>query len=318
MAVGARNGAGLVMYSRDAGATWQAAVAPFPITMILRMSGRGNQLFAIGSQPNRVEGQHVHYRYSGITGALRLLRSGDGGESWEIVPTDPDFWLQFVWASGSDVFAVGWGCGDYHDDYCGSEPLLLLRSTDGLRSFESVPFPQTAWYDEPVVGPLWASSAHDLYVASTRFDNREGFILHSTDRGDHWTEVYTDAPSVGVSWLVQISGTDASHVYAIVRRSEHYTSRVVSSTDGGDTWTAYPLPDLMYTQMWAASPQDLFVLGQHDVLGAKSESRGLFRFDGARWWNAPTTLPPVRSISGTSSRNVFLLLQGGKVLHGIR
>lgn len=317
VAVGRQNGAGLVMYSRDAGATWQAAVAPFPIASILHVSGSGSQLFAVGWQPDRVEGQRIHRLYRDIPGATRLLRSGDGGESWEIVPTDPDFEAKTIWASGSDVFVVGWGCGDYYDGYCWSEPSLLLRSADGLRSFQIVDIPQD-WLDEPMVGPIWASGPHDLYVSSTRNDHGVGLIFRSTDRGDHWTEVYTDIPSAGASWMVQITGTDAGHVYAIVRRSEHYTSRVVTSTDGGATWTAYPLPDLMYTQMWAASPVELFVLGQHDVLGGPFDSRGLFRFDGTQWWNLPPTLPPVRSITGTSSRNVFLLLQGGKVLHGIR
>ena len=310
---GSRGGAGLLLRSFDAGATWDsvrvqlAAESPLSISTI---SGTGPHLYALVR--------------AGKWNSHIVLRSDDMGLTWDYTvrydPSQepdpnvpPPAYPEDLYASGEDVFVVGIGCGDWWQGNCWESAPFVVHSTDGLRTRTEKKLYHAYMTD---VGPMsiWGSGPNDVYVVQNEgMDGRQGWdarILRSTDGGQTWGAVYDanqyELGDFGGTWAIGVVGTGNGHLWILVA---HLDKTLGSSTDWGHTWTWENVPVRSYHRMWAAADDQLFVLGPNALL----------RLDGDRWLDQPIGLPgPYSDISGTSVKNVFITTGTGRVLHGTR
>jgi photosystem II stability/assembly factor-like uncharacterized protein len=299
MIAGSRGGAGLLLRSFDAGATWNSVRVEAPghtPPSIAQITGNGPHLYAL------VPGKKV-------------LRSDDGGSTWELVPDlrpeDPYFYPADLWAAGEDVFLVGRGCADLYEGLCFEDASVLVRSSDGLRTFVSRVYGYP-WVDLNT-SFIWGSGPNDLYVAvNWTMDHREtyGAVSRTTDGGHTWTGVYYSDFGALDEWgsVIQVTGYDARHVWLLV---DEAGIGIGSSTDSGQSWNWVDIPawEHNFRRIWAALPDEAYVLTDRAVL----------RVQGNRWSYQPIGLAgPYLDVSGTSERNVFITTGSGRVLHGTR
>jgi len=179
------------------------------------------------------------------TGALGLLRSENGGGSWQSLGVSRN---GYAWRG--DVLAV--------DPYTSTRVYLA----DSCFSPDAVPCARisedsgSSWRDVPFTFPTslnnWTGESHaiapdpahagKLLAGATyyppNFDNSSlpplGAIFTSNDYGEHWFQVSTSTP---ISMVVQLAydATDSNLVYAATNGTG-----LLKSQDGGITWQQVP------------------------------------------------------------------------------
>jgi len=146
-----------------------------------------------------------------VAGGGCVLRTGDGGEHWELLhgPLDIAPALHDVIVSpAGTLLACGSGDG-------------LYRSTDGGATWDAPPHPASGAINDLCLAPGGSISAA----------GEEGVILLSTDDGQNWNSV---GPGQGL--IRQHLWTTPSTGYAVGREVSHRT------TDGGATWNQFIPP----------------------------------------------------------------------------
>jgi photosystem II stability/assembly factor-like uncharacterized protein len=160
--------------------------------------GGGSTMLAAGTRPRSTVG--------GPAMVSTLLRSTDGGASWESLDSGTPDDLYSLWSDGSTAVAVGFRN-------------RVVRSTDGGQSWNEVETGASACNCAHLHG-VWGRG--DEWVAV----GHPGLILRSTDRGESWSAVDggTDAT------LRAVAGNEDGVLVAVG------TGTVLRSTDGGATW----------------------------------------------------------------------------------
>lgn len=144
-----------------------------------------------------------HEFFGGGTG--RIVRSTNGGKSWQVQYSVPDAYMDSVEAlDAQTVIAAG---------NIPLGPRFLLRSTDGGSS----------WID---VAPSQAVVMDSDFVGSTGWIVG-GRIHKSTDAGQTWVE-QSQPPDL----LYSVSFADALHGWAV-----GWGPTILRTTDGGQSWT---------------------------------------------------------------------------------
>lgn len=206
-----------VFRSFDDGATWEPAQSG--------VTGVNIRSVAVDPADSR--------RLLAAFGTAGLARSGDGGESWEILDPGLPSWalpsfreIVFDPALPGTVYVTGVGNGD-----------TLLRSDDAGETWQSVgqippggPGPvASAARDPRRPGALWVAGGNGLY--------------HSADRGETWQRQDLRDGSYIILEDVAVSPFDPARVYAAgyavdgPRGQETFAPRLYASADGGTTWT---------------------------------------------------------------------------------
>ena len=198
--------------------------------------------------------------------AGQILRSTDDGKTWEERSTRPfgNATLRAVWTDGAgEVWIVGDDC-------------TVLRSRDGGSRFDlqTPPCPAGGGTE---LRSVWGSGADDVYIAGP-------FVMHTTDRGQTWTDV-TPPAAVPAAW--RLWGSGAKDLYAA-------GYGVWISTDGSRTWR-------VVDSSRSRSPSDRFsdVFGVGSDRFAFSELGVLERGSktGASWQALPPPVPGWRCCS---------------------
>lgn len=194
---------GTVLRSTDAGLTWQ------PVGRSSR-AANGNDAFAFD----------VHFggaQVGLLAGQSGMLRSADGGRSWNTLPDfDGKRLLSVAFADASTAVAL-----QQTEPANASEDFDLVRSTDGGLTFTPVGrFPAR----------FVRFNGTGIGVAVGRY----GAVWRSTDRGRTWTQVRPT--SLAEVTLDQVRWADDTTVLAISARG------LLRSTDAGLTWAAASVP----------------------------------------------------------------------------
>ena len=169
-----------------------------------------------------------------------MLRTKDGGDSWERLSTNSSESFLGVWgASIKDVYAVGSGG-------------VIIHSTD-----EGKTWPMTYLPEAGMFYAVWGSSAKDVYAVGNG-----GFIAHSKDGGATWI-TQTKDPELGFpfTYFVGVWGSSAKDVYVV-----GHEGYLLHSTDEGQTWAQQKLPDFQPLGVWGTSADDVYVFGMSGKL----------------------------------------------------
>ncbi len=190
-----------------------------------------------------------------------LLESRDGGRTWSPLPVRDDAMSMVPAADGSIIIA-------------GHE--VFTASRDGGRTWAPVPtdLPSRDIHgftrDPADPARMWA------YLAT-------GGLWQSTDSGAHWTEVRTD----NVLYPLAIRDGAGTRLLGVD------TTGLVTSADGGRTWTGLATPKTFPMTSLAATPD-----GRALYAGTLD---GLFRSDDVgRTWSATAYRGSVFAIATTS------------------
>lgn len=266
---------GGVFRSSDRGATWQ------------RRANKGLQEVGVAAVAVDPSDPNILYAGSDRSG---LSRSIDRGVTWKVAglgfpPGDLVNILQVLVEPSrpSTVYAIR-----------GNEP-WLVRSDDGgttWRRFRQQTTLLSIALDPRQPGALWGASF-------------EG-VLHSVDRGEHWTKVEVPAPFGPTVSEVQVDPRDPRVVY--VAGFEGSQLRLLRSADGGSTWqyrdTGLGFNFLLSLAIDPAAPSTLFA----------GTNTGLYRSQdsGQTWTRLPGFQSQVNDVvtAPTKPTAVYVVVDG--------
>jgi photosystem II stability/assembly factor-like uncharacterized protein len=231
------------------------AVGVGPSVAILHAPAAGRELTATASQPIQgddtnveVEGAGAGTAYVANANAPRqAFATHDDGRTWQQLTTPPCTgkyaYARLEAAFGQTVWLT---CSEA----VGRTP-RLIRSLDGGRSWRQTPI---AWGDGPE--QLTAATANVAWAL-----NRDGDLLRTTNAGASWQPVWsaTDAtvapfsrpitkPTPSPLPILSVQSADSASIVTLLnrgttRRAAKLTNLVVyRTTNGGQSWQAYPVP----------------------------------------------------------------------------
>jgi hypothetical protein len=260
-------------------------------------------VFTVGEPGGRYEAGIFHY----------------DGQAWSQQSTESGVTLYGLWGSGgNDVFAVG------------SSPL-------GAKGYDGVVLHYDGAGWTPMAGPgvgtpdgsvqvalfsIWGASPTDVFaVGEAGSDFTRALIAHYD--GTRWSEMPVEAGGDRV--LRDVSGSSGQDVYAVgffdagnslkrkfslAARARMFSEGVILHYDGSTWQEAQPAAaNVSYNGVWAAAPNDVF------VVGASNDQGVVVHFDGTAWsaMPAPPT-GPLLDVWGTSGTDVYAA-GVGTILH---
>ena len=227
--------------------------------------------------------------------------SFDGGAHWQ--PLDGPEPFLVLWLAtyhGTTLASLMYSSGSTH----------LWRSTDQLQTWHELP--QTPSL-EPFINPVNG----DLLTLDVDVDN-QGDIDESTDLGQHWTShpVPSDLYNGGILVSPPVAGQPWRLCgYVTPSLSSSGTGTLMSSTDGGRTWTERPqigttfentskdlvVPETILPVAVGADGTIYAVLQESDLQSLAGPPAGLYQLtpQATRW--QPLTLPPGDAAGDTPS-----------------
>jgi len=231
------------------------------------------------------------------TGATVVVRTGDGGATWQVIqpatPTpqiaDALPWLQVVAVSAEVSYAV-------HDPDQNGAPIAgldggMIATDDGGAHWHAVPLPPGF----TTSGGLSFLSPLRGYVTGWRGDTNAAQILATEDGGQSWRVVYADPafPLRAVQFLDPRHGFAGGGWGGKPGEGAPPPEALVATDDGGATWQTVYRRDNMrsgqpITRLRFVSPTTGWsALGGCNSLGANGPCGGTLRFttDGGRTWN---------------------------------
>lgn len=204
-----------------------------------------------------------------------ILHTSDGGASWVRQQGNTPENLHGVSHAGSGIGIAG---GDNN---------TLLRTGDGGVTWTPLYSPFfDHWRAVSFVNP-WEGVAA----------GRDGSLIKTTDGGATWNLVYS---ALG---LEDVSHPDADHIYAVGRLAGDLLHGVVSTTDGGNSWTPHILGGWEITGVSFANPR----------IGAVAGSGGIFstQDSGKNWTLHTPSQSAFRAISASGSRAAMAVGDSG-------
>jgi photosystem II stability/assembly factor-like uncharacterized protein len=220
-----------------------------------------------------------------------VLRTDDGGASWNGLSTGITVDLRHVRAIGPDSFVAAGGCA-------------LRRSDDGGQSFQRLPWTASdARCSSQIAAVFYPSSS----VGYLLLDN--GNVLRTQDGGKTWSRrtAVPNTRAVNPSSPARpgdLFFTDENTGIAAIGAGLIYRT-----DDGGSTWTLVSNPPHEIRGLWFTDPSHGYAVGDHDLV--------IVTNDGGRSWQ-PLAHPPSKDDLLTircADRNTCLITtRGGREL----
>ncbi len=230
-----------------------------------------------------------------IGGSSTLLRTTDGGETWQPKaagrPGMNFLDLQFV-----DPLH-GWIAGYENGRYPAWDVLLVTRDggeswtvLDGVGAV-SISFvsPTTGW----IIGQLAGQDG----------------TYRTTDGGTSWERLPID-------YADQILFTDAANGWH-TEFVDLYETGVFHSSDGGSTWTLQGRVGCCYSDLEAADPTTLWLIGAGSPHSYYGESKAVTRNGGATWASSPESSNGVAldATDFVDAEHGWAVGHGGSIIH---
>ena len=233
----AANEGGEVLHTVDGGDHWERSfVAGFDIY------GNIKDIDFLDTSLGWAVGRHEFF--GGGTG--KIVRSDDGGKSWQVQHAVDDAYFEAVKVlDAQTVLAVGW---------IPQGPSQVLRTTNGGQSWINVAPSNARMLSVDFAGP-----SHGWIVG--------GLIYASTDGGQSWAHQYT--PS---ELLNSVSFADTQNGWAV-----GWSGTVLHTSDGGQHWApqnASPATNVLFA-VHALSPTTAWIAGGNGFI-ARTTNGGLF------------------------------------------
>jgi photosystem II stability/assembly factor-like uncharacterized protein len=244
-------GNGAVLHTVDAGQTWQARTSidarfgtpysvayPHPdIAFVGALAGRGHVL---RSSDGGLSWDSVHTGHGGIpylffvnsqtgwaTAADSIYKTIDGGASWTAVEIPARTAFRSIFFTSDQIgFAVGFGGSPQRS--------ILLTTIDGGDSWA-----ETSFASADALQDVWFADAQHGAVVGRDAATGGTVLLTTANGGGNWTEVTHDLPSNFKSWAVSFA--DLSIGTIVGSGTEHGAFR---TEDGGSTWVLEDAPGL--------------------------------------------------------------------------
>jgi len=262
-----------------------------------------SDVFTVGEPGGRFDAGIFHY----------------DGQTWSSQSTEAGVTLYALWGSGStDVYAVG------------ASP-LGARGYDGVilhydgASWTSMPGPGIGTADGSVRVAFFsvcaASSSEEFAVGDVNTDFNRAVIVHWD--GTHWSEMPLESGDDRI--LRDVGGSSARDLYAVgyldpgpnlVRKfslsaGAGFLSQGVILHYDGSSWSEVQpaMANIAYSAVWAAAPNDVFVVGNTNDQGI------ILHFDGTAWSEMPAPpTGPLLEVWGTTGSDVYAV-GVGTILH---
>jgi len=196
-----------------------------------------------------------------------IVRTNDGGENWESTPVDRSVYLWSVFFCDE---THGWATGSREADSG-----VIYRTNDGGKVW-GVQKEVREFHSGSVNGVWFADHSHGWAVGNAEgLDHLSyGFVLHTSDAGDHWEIQCKEKSALGLS---RVQFKDRRHGWAIG------TDHLLYTEDEGQHWTnqfhASPDRDDYFFAMEFAS------LAEGWIVAGMYSGEVLHTTDGGRSWS---------------------------------
>lgn len=244
------NGDGYIHHTTDGGDSWE-----------LQFNSPTNDYFRC---IEFVDADH------GFCGTLdgRLLESTDGGDTWNDIMDRVPASIPGICGLSAPTPEVIYGVGIW------SVPGYVIRSEDAGQTwtYTNMSAHARALVDVHFVSPLEGFASGMADVASGG-----GVLLHTSDGGNTWTELYRTEVTGEYIWKIQ--SPDGQHFFASIDGNPSTgNTRFLSSSDAGATWTErVASTDYHYVQAIG------FITPYHGWIGGNNSL--LETLDGGETWS---------------------------------
>jgi photosystem II stability/assembly factor-like uncharacterized protein len=207
-----------------------------------------------------------------------ILKSTDGGESWNRLHNAPDILLHSVVVDPITSFTL-YALSSKADG-------RIFKSTDGGETW-TVHFaaPQVASVSSLALDPMSPSTVYAVYWSYS--GDGEWGILKSTDSGENWSVLNTGLNPLATGFpLLAVSPTTPATVYTgyFVGGLQRPSGHLMKSTDAGNTWNAADA-GLTYIDVHAVAVDPAIQTRIYAGMGGTTSAIPLFKSAdaGASW-----------------------------------
>ena len=167
-----------------------------------------------------------------VGAAGTIVRSDDGGDSWQALNSNVSDDLFGVFGTGTEIYVVGANG-------------VILHSVDGM---QFSPEDSQTGVD---LHSVWASDPARVFVGGAG-----SLVLRSIDGGTTWDP----RPNAASTTITGIWGLDADTVYAVAEAA------LITSIDGGDQWSYEILSINAHTDVWVGAGGHIFITNDGGVV----------------------------------------------------
>ena len=314
---------GQIYKSTDQGNTWMPAGRGFP-------DGASTSFVSDPNIPGTIYAPYVELSWSGSPPVFGLMKTIDGGESWNAIqPPIPGGYILSLAVDANGTVYIDYDSGNIFKSADGGAtwgpvkavpaivnvPALLadpvqtsvlyaaagdngiFRSGDRgdqwakLNSFQF----DTNFYGHQAVGAEYlAADPHDsqiLYAGSICF------LYRSTDAGTNWQNLYAGQQYCGESGLLALDPRDSNTLFLRQLSFVEGDSSLRKTSDGGATWRQVWYSTASYVVALAVDPAASNIV-YAGVSGFSNSSRGLLKStDGGENWSELDLGPAVNVVA---------------------
>lgn len=233
-----------------------------------------------------------------IAGSRTILRTVDGGISWETVWNLNDNEYRYgevskIYFPSNEIgYAIGIGRNQHNNplfDY------FLLKSVNAGLSWEMIEiFPRQLY-------AIFFNSPDNGFIGADL-----GTIYKITDGGDLWSEVQlsTNLPVQSIHFISETEGFATGGFKVCLTESGCLSHFFISKTvDGGDSWASYDTTGIALSSIWFINDTVGFVSGDYELI---MKSNGIIdRLPGNYPWHLFTSVGIDDNMASDSGIKVF-------------
>lgn len=221
--------------------------------------------------------------FPGVQDTIPLYKTTDGGKSWQPVAYSGNYVkglcaIDIVKEAYIDRGETAYRYHVYAVGRVGS-PANLLVSHDGGRTFTAQPMaPQAAMLFD--IDMFDTQNGIACAASNASLDQSHAVMLHTTDGGKSWQEVYRSNRPYETTWKVSFPTREMG--YATLQSYNPDTTvsqqRIIKTTDGGKSWQELPLVNNHRARPFGIG----FIDASHGYVGTLSS--GYRTRDGGQSW----------------------------------